>query len=114
MEDKIYTSRLSDFYKDLLTEKQREYFLSYVNDDLSLSEIADISGISRQGVWDTIKKASKMLNDFESKVGYMQYYDKESSALDAAQAHLTELSEHKDSSVSECAKRAIDALSSIR
>jgi hypothetical protein len=60
---------LFDFFGDLLSEKQREYFDLYYNDDLSLSEIAEISGISRQGVRDMLKKAESSLREYEEKTG---------------------------------------------
>ena len=49
-------SYLLDFYGDVLTEKQRDVMEQYYNDDLSLSEIADNFGITRQGVRDAIKR----------------------------------------------------------
>ena len=48
---------LYDFYGELLTERQKEFFDLYYNEDLSLSEIAENSGISRQGVRDVIVRA---------------------------------------------------------
>ena len=50
-------SMLYDFYGDLLTDRQKEFFDLYYTDDLSLSEIADNYGISRQGVRDVIVRA---------------------------------------------------------
>ena len=54
-------SFLLDFYGDMLTEKQREVIEFYYNEDLSLSEIADNEGITRQGVRDSIKRAEAQL-----------------------------------------------------
>ena len=56
MEKNLNVSILLDFYGAMLTEKQREAVEYYYNDDLSLSEIADNQGISRQGVRDAIKR----------------------------------------------------------
>ena len=53
---------LFDFYGDMLTEKQREYFDLYYNEDLSLGEIASNVGISRQGVRDIIVRAESTLS----------------------------------------------------
>ncbi len=50
MEKTVYMSMLFDFYGELLTDKQKEYFGLYYNENLSLGEIAEIEGISRQGV----------------------------------------------------------------
>ena len=56
---RVMQSMLLDFYGQLLTEKQRECFDLHFNEDLSLSEIAEQSGISRQGVWDNIRRAEE-------------------------------------------------------
>lgn len=59
---------LFDVYGDVLTEKQRELFDLYYNEDLSLAEIAEIAGISRQGVRDGIVRAEHTLTDLENKL----------------------------------------------
>ena len=70
MEDsRLMRSMLLDFYGELLTEKQRECYDLHFNEDLSLSEIAEQSGISRQGVWDNIRRAEAPLRDLEEKTG---------------------------------------------
>lgn len=62
-------SVLLDFYGEMLTEKQREVVEYYYNEDLSLAEIAEHSGITRQGVRDSIKRAENQLLDCEDKLG---------------------------------------------
>ncbi len=59
---------LYDFYGELLTQHQRRIYEDAVINDLSLSEIADEQGISRQGVHDLIKRCDKILNDYEDKL----------------------------------------------
>ena len=59
------------FYGPLLTENQREMTQMYVDDDLSLSEIAAQFGITRQGVCDTIRKAGKTMESYEEKLKLM-------------------------------------------
>ena len=66
---------LLDFYGEMLTEKQREVIEYYYNDDLSLSEIAENEGITRQGVNDQIKRAVKSLNAFEEKCRYCEHFE---------------------------------------
>lgn len=60
---------LLDFYGDILPDKKREVLGYYYNDDLSLAEIAEEIGISRQGVHDIIKKAEDQLLFYEEKLG---------------------------------------------
>ena len=60
---------LLDFYGDVLSERRRDALDFYYNDDMSLSEIAEEMGISRQGVRDLIKKAEEELLFYEEKLG---------------------------------------------
>ncbi len=60
---------LLDFYGDILPDRKREVLDYYYNDDLSLAEIAEDIGISRQGVRDIIKKAEEQLLFYEEKLG---------------------------------------------
>lgn len=66
---------LLDFYGEMLTEKQRDFLGYYYNDDLSLSEIAENEGITRQGVRDAIKRAETLLYEMESKLGFAKKLD---------------------------------------
>ena len=65
---------LYDFYGDLLTPRQKEFYDLYYNDDLSLAEIAENYDITRQGVRDIIVRAEKTLEDIEEKTGLIQRY----------------------------------------
>ena len=67
-------SLLFDFYGETLTEKQRELFDLYYNEDLSLSEIAEHAGITRQGVRDSVKRAEHALHEMEDKLGLVARY----------------------------------------
>ena len=67
-------SMLLDFYGELLTERQRSCYDLHVNEDLSLSEIAEQSGISRQGVWDNIRRAEQTLQEIEEKTGLVRRF----------------------------------------
>ena len=69
MADKnLNISVLLDHYGAMLTEKQREVIDLYYNDDLSLAEIAEQEGITRQGVRDNIKRAEAQLTEMEEKL----------------------------------------------
>ena len=61
---------LYDFYGDVLTDRQKEFYDLYYNEDLSLGEIAENYGITRQGVRDAIKHGEAALTDMEARLGY--------------------------------------------
>ena len=65
LEKKEYLNRLFELYKRLLTEKQRETFIYYYVDDYSLQEIAEIFHVSRNAIFDQLKKVEQHLNDYE-------------------------------------------------
>lgn len=64
---------LYDFYGNMLTDKQREVFEMYYSEDLSLAEIAEHTGITRQGVRDSIKHAEASLIDMEERLGVIRH-----------------------------------------
>ncbi|HOE56255.1 MAG TPA: putative DNA-binding protein [Bacillota bacterium] len=75
MDDKILeTTLLLDFYGYLLTDKQMNIVDMYYNYDLSLGEISEQQGISRQGVYDTLKRAEKILYGYEEKLGLVKRF----------------------------------------
>ena len=68
MEKIVEQTLLYDFYGELLNEHQKNIYEDVVFNDLSLSEVADEYGISRQGVFDLIKRVNKSLSDYENKL----------------------------------------------
>jgi len=68
-------SYLLDFYGNILTEKQREAVDLYYNEDLSLAEISEHVGITRQGVRDAIKRGEETLVEMEGKLGFAEKFD---------------------------------------
>ena len=93
-------SLLFDFYGETLTEKQRELFDLYYNEDLSLSEIAEHAGITRQGVRDSIKRAEHALHEMVARYGdtercaeELQHEVEQLHELNAAQLHSAEADE---------------------
>ena len=89
--DTLQMTMLFDFFGDLLTEKQREYFDLHHNEDLSLSEIAEGAGISRQGVYDIISRAEKSLEEIEQKTGVVKRWLDTRSEIQHAEAIAREL-----------------------
>ncbi|GEN82054.1 UPF0122 protein [Sporosarcina luteola] len=67
---------LYDFYQTLLTEKQRIYMQLYYLDDLSLGEIAEEYGVSRQAVYDNVRRTEAMLEDYEDKLNLFSKFQK--------------------------------------
>ena len=85
-----YLIELYDLYQRLLTEKQQLYFESYYFLDLSLSEIAENYNISRNGVYDQIKRVEQSLYDYEEKLNLYKKYSKISS-LDLNKDQIEEI-----------------------
>lgn len=73
-ENVYFKSMLLDFYGEMLTEKQRNCFDLYYNDDLSLSEIGENKEITRQAARDLITRAEKTLLEYEGKIGFVKRY----------------------------------------
>lgn len=71
-----YKGLLYDFYGELLTQHQKKVYEDAVLNDLSLSEIADERGISRQGVHDLIKRCDKILDGYEEKLHLVEKFSR--------------------------------------
>ena len=84
---------LYDFYGDLLTDRQKEFYDLYYNEDLSLAEIAENYGITRQGVRDVIVRAETYLTEIEDKTGLIRRFH-------TMQGQLRE--------VADCAQKVLD------
>lgn len=86
MDQKAYhMTLLFDFYGDLLTDRQKEFYDLYHNEDLSLAEIAENAGITRQGVRDVLVRAEGTLEELEEKTGIVRRFLVARSGLNAIQ-----------------------------
>ena len=92
---------LYDFYGDLLTPRQKEFYDLYYNDDLSLSEIAENYDITRQGVRDIIVRAERALEDIEEKTGLIQRYYRTRAALSSLRDLCQQVQELNEESISD-------------
>ncbi len=92
-EGHLYRSMLLDFYGELLTPRQRECYELHYSDDLSLSEIAEACGISRQGAWDNIRRATETLEEIEQKTGLIRRHTEMTERLTRLQQTLSQISE---------------------
>ena len=95
-EETLFRTMLFDFYGELLTAKQKEYFDLHYNADYSLSEIAEMTGISRQGVWDIIKRAEETLRKTEQKTGLIRRFRENQEAVAEMESTITQLLQHTD------------------
>ncbi|MBQ7572955.1 MAG: putative DNA-binding protein [Clostridia bacterium] len=107
MDKNLSVSILMDFYGQLLTLKQLDALDLYYNDDLSLSEIADELGISRQGVRDSIKRGEKQLYEFEEKLGLVKRFRNISKNIDKLNSVIDSLS------ISDCDKDKLNEIKEI-
>lgn len=106
---------LLDYYGGLLTEKQREVVDLYYNEDLSLAEISELAGITRQGVRDSIKRGEGQLFEMEDKLGLVERITSLESAIDEVEEISAKLSEYAQRNVvvRPAAQMAQDILATI-
>ena len=76
LEKHEYKGMLYDFYGELLTQHQKKIYEDAIFNDLSLSEIANEQGISRQGVYDLLKRCDKLLVDYEAKLHLVEKFSR--------------------------------------
>ncbi|OES43640.1 putative DNA-binding protein [Domibacillus iocasae] len=82
LEKTMRMNYLYDFYQMLLTDKQRSYMSLYYLDDYSLGEIADEYEVSRQAVYDNIKRTEAMLEEYEAKLMLLKKFQKRQALID--------------------------------
>lgn len=92
----VQIALLYDFYGQLLTDKQMDIVDMYYNNDLSLGEISEQQGISRQGVYDSLKRAEKTLYDFEEKLGLVSRFLKQKESMREITEMLDEILKKDD------------------
>lgn len=90
--DLVKTLRLNylfDFYQSLLTNKQRNYLELFYLEDYSLSEIADTFNVSRQAVYDNIRRTGDLVEDYEKKLELYQKFEQRREIYDEMKQHLS-------------------------
>ncbi len=90
---------LLDFYGNLLTDKQRMVMSYYYDEDMSLGEISEELEISRQAVYDLIKRSEKMLREYEAKLGLVKRFLEQKEKLLLIKQHL--LSKNTNENISD-------------
>lgn len=89
MEKRVFLGYLFDFYGELLNDHQKEIYSEYILDDLSLNEIAEEHGVSRQSVFDLIKRCTNTLEEYEEKLSLVERFLK-------VKKEISEISELSD------------------
>ncbi|MBR5515577.1 MAG: DNA-binding protein [Clostridia bacterium] len=90
MDKNVNISLLVDFYGEMLSEKQKEAVDLYYNEDLSLSEIADITGLTRPGVRDRLVKSEAILKNLEEKLGLLRRFEEMKEEISSIAKQLEE------------------------
>ncbi len=96
MDKKLTVSLLLDFYGQVLSEKQFHIMDYYYNDDLSLREISEILGITRQGVHDTIKRSEAFLEELEQSLGLYSKWQGLQQRLESIEGAVKEINCEND------------------
>ena len=99
---------LFDFYQSLLTPKQRSYMSLYYLDDLSLGEIAEEFEVSRQAVYDNIKRTEAMLEEYEEKLLLLQKFQERQQLVTKLKQLISE-EEHVDEQI----KQVVEAIEKL-
>ncbi|EGL82584.1 UPF0122 protein [Caldalkalibacillus thermarum TA2.A1] len=108
LEKKTHLNLLYDFYHSLLTDKQRQYMELYYYDDLSLGEIAEEFQVSRQAVYEHLKRAEELLHKYESQLQLVAKYEQRQQLLKRMGAILEESSPDLEE-----LKRLVSALKNV-
>ena len=101
---------LYDYYGGLLTDRQRECFEMRYNQDLSLGEIGQELGISRQGVYDNLSRAEALLRNMEEKTGFVRRDEKVRAAARGIEEAAVTLLDHSDPGIVALAQRILSAV----
>ena len=98
MEEIVELSLLFDFYGEMLSDHKKQIFEDYVLNDLSLAEIADEEGISRQGVHDIVKRCTKQLKEYEAALHLVEKFQNMKEKLTKASVLLGTANKEADAS----------------
>ncbi len=111
--DPVRMLLLFDYYGEMLTERQRICLDMRYNQDMSLAEIADELGVSRQGVHDNITRAEAHLEKMEEKTGCVRRFLQSRVAVQTIMDSLVDISQHSDPAVKAAVEKIIAAARSI-
>ena len=113
-EKDMHLSLLMDTYGALLSERKRELMSYYYDEDYSLAEIAEITGISRQGIRDSVKKSETELRELEEKLHLAERTQKLTRSLSELSVNLTRIaSDTKEPSIKTALADAVRSIEEI-
>ena len=112
-EEFVELAGLYDVYGALLKDNQREIFEAYILDNLSLSEIAEEQGVTRQGVYDTINRSRKKLREYEKRLGLQRRSNAISERLQTME-HILSREETENVPFSDVRNKLMIEISEIR
>ena len=112
--DALEMSLLFDYYGGLLTEKQKECFDMRYNQDLSLGEIAEAQGVSRQAVFDNLTRTEALLHRMEENIGCVKRNRVIRSAVQEILDAAAQLQVSSDPAAAELARRIADAAQTLK
>lgn len=90
LEKTVRMNILFEFYQTLLTDKQRQYMSLYYQEDLSLGEIAEEIGVSRQAVYDTIRRTEKILEEYETNLNLVAISQKNEDLFEQIEGYVNQ------------------------
>jgi len=96
LDEIVQLSILYDFYGELLSEHKKQIFEDYVLNDLSLGEIAQERGLSRQGVHDIVKRCAIQLKEYEDKLALIRKFNSIKDKVEKIKAILSDISDKKE------------------
>ncbi len=113
MDKIIERGLLFDFYGELLTNHQQKIYSEAVFNDLSLSELSEEEGISRQGIHDLIKRCDKSLQEYEDKLGLIKRFQQIKTEIENIEAIIESNNNLDDASKQELKSRLISIVEDL-
>ena len=114
MDERVQISIKLDYYGELLTDKQLNIMNLYYNDDLSLSEISELTNTTRQAIYDILKRCQKLLNEYDSKLKLVEKNSKLHNQRESALDSLIKLKSNiKDENNLDLINNIIDTISNF-
>lgn len=110
----LIMTMLLDFYGEMLTDKQRSCFSMHYNEDLSLSEIAEVMNISRQGVRDLLVRAEAVLIGTEEKIGMVKRFSEQRAVFEQMKQEISELTRITQGRAREISQSLAKELDSVK